>query len=326
VLQLVGRRTRECFLLEERQKQNSSLAPAKFETMRTFYSAATRRLQAGQDLKGSAHTPEALPLYQQGSLLMALAFLVSKGRDIGSATLAPEEVFGQLDAALAEAGVVPPGDFHDAKPMLLSADPLAFDRLSAEQLRRQAELVENATRWLASLVDARSLREIKVARFVRLATAAIATLGLLVWIGIKIFSPKNIALNNPATSSSVHASYGAPAQGANDGIKSGRFDFCSAEEEMPWWMLDLQKPVNIDRIKVFGRGDCCYDQSIPLAFEVSDDGTVFRQVADRTTPFSESNPWVIRPDALTTRFIRLRTQRRSVLVLSEVEVYAKKSK
>jgi F5/8 type C domain len=324
LLQLIGQRTREFFLLQEEQRQSSSLAPAKFETMKTFRDAATRRLQAAQDLRGSSHTPAALPLYQQGSVLMALAFLVSKGRNVDPAKLLPEEVFNQLDAALAEAGVVPPSDFHAARPILLSADPLAFDRLAADEVRRQAEGLENATRWLATLVNARSVRELKIARFMRLAIAVLVALGLLTWIGIKIFSPKNYALNRPATASSVHPAYGAPAPGANDGSKSGRFDFCSAEEELPWWMVDMQKPVNIGLIKVFGRGDCCYDQSVPLALEVSDDGTTFRQIADRTTSFSEANPWVIRPDGVTARFIRLRTQRRSVLVLSEVEVYARK--
>jgi hypothetical protein len=326
VLHLIRRRTRAFFLLEDRQKQSVELAPAKFETMRLYFSAATRRLQAAQDLKGSSHPAEALPLYQQGSLLMALAFLVSKSRDVDVATLAPSEAFGQLGTALAEAAIKTPADFETAKQILLSRDPLAFDRLSPDELRRQADVLETTANWLATLVDVRSGHELKVARFIRLTVTVVAALGILIWLSIKIFSPKNIAFNKPVTSSSVHPSYGAPAQGANDGSKSGRFDFCSAEEELPWWMVDLQKTVRIGEVKVFGRGDCCYDQSIPLALEASDDGTTFRQIAERTTPFSESNPWVIRPDALTTRFIRLRTERRSVLVLTEVEVYAKKGK
>ncbi len=43
-------------------------------------------------------------------------------------------------------------------------------------------------------------------------------------------------------------------------------------------------------IKVFGRGDCCHDQSIPLTLEVSDYGTSFRSIAHRTAEFSEEDP------------------------------------
>jgi hypothetical protein len=55
--------------------------------------------------------------------------------------------------------------------------------------------------------------------------------------------------------------------------------------------------------------------------EVSDDGTSFRKISERTVKFSESDPWIIKTGPLVTRYIRLRTERRSYLVVSEVEVY-----
>jgi hypothetical protein len=91
-------------------------------------------------------------------------------------------------------------------------------------------------------------------------------------------------------------------------------------EDSPWLSIDLGRAFAITRVKVFGRGDGYYDQSIPLALEVSDDGTTYQQIALRNDPFSEYDPWVVRPSALVTRYLRLRTMRHSYLVLGEVEV------
>lgn len=72
-----------------------------------------------------------------------------------------------------------------------------------------------------------------------------------------------------------------------------------------------------------GRADCCYDQSVPLALEASNDGAHFRRVAVRWQPFSQSEPWLIEPPSLAARFVRFHTLRDSVLVLSEVQVFGR---
>jgi len=115
------------------------------------------------------------------------------------------------------------------------------------------------------------------------------------------------------------------ADGAVDGSKSGQFGFHSQLEESPWLSVDLGARYAITSAKIFGRGDSYHDQSIPLAFEVSDDNISFREIARRTEPFSADEPWIIKPTGLVTRFIRLHTTRQSYLVLGEVEVYGQKS-
>jgi F5/8 type C domain len=201
--------------------------------------------------------------------------------------------------------------------MLLSGDLLAFDRLPAAELDRQVTLLENATEWMAGLVDPVSLRTLKATTVLRLLCAALAVVLPLAWVGAKIFAPKNYAFRKPATSSS--AAYGTSPDGAVDGIQ-GAYGFHSAMEDMPWWAVDLTHPMTVTRIVVYGRGDCCYDQSIPLDLEVSDDGKTYRKIAARNDEFSSSNPWVVKPDSLVTRFIRLHVQRHAYLVFSEVEV------
>ena len=85
--------------------------------------------------------------------------------------------------------------------------------------------------------------------------------------------------------------------------------------------IDLGRNVAITRVKVYGRGDCCFDQSIPLAVETSMDGVTYTKIGERTEQFSQFSPWVVKPTSVVARYVRLRTLRNSVLVMSEVEVY-----
>jgi hypothetical protein len=108
-----------------------------------------------------------------------------------------------------------------------------------------------------------------------------------------------------------------------DGSRRSAYGFHSQLEDSPWVSIDLGRSYAITRIEVFGRSDAGpYDQSIPLALETSQTGADYGILASRTEPFSDSDPWVIKPaPPLVTRYLRLRTTRRSYLVLSEVEVY-----
>jgi hypothetical protein len=109
--------------------------------------------------------------------------------------------------------------------------------------------------------------------------------------------------------------------GVVDGVKNGKFGFHSDLDDSPWVSIDLGRTFAISKVEVFGRGDGPFDQSVPLALEVSDDGTSYQQIALRGEAFSEYDPWIVRPIAVVTRHVRLRTLRRAVLVLSEVEIY-----
>ncbi len=143
-------------------------------------------------------------------------------------------------------------------------------------------------------------------------------LALLVAAGIRGFSPRNIALHKAVTSSS--RAYDTVPEGALNGERKWQFDFHSGLEDWPWLAIDLGRRYSITRIRVYGRSDTAFDQSIPLALEVSDDGVSYRRIAHRSEPFSDFDPWIVKPAAVVTRFLRLRTLRRSVLVLNEVEV------
>jgi len=120
--------------------------------------------------------------------------------------------------------------------------------------------------------------------------------------------------------------YNPTPAGVVDGDLDGRFGFHSALDDSPCLSIDLGSNHAIYKIKVYGRDDCCFDQWIPLVLEVSSLGVSYGKIAEKTDQFSEANPWVIHPTTLVTRYVRLRTERRSYLALGEVEVFGRPPK
>jgi hypothetical protein len=129
----------------------------------------------------------------------------------------------------------------------------------------------------------------------------------------------NLALHAGVSASS--RAHGTAPEGAVDGVRYGQLGFQSKPQNDPWLVIDLGQPVAVKRIVTYGRGDCCFEQSLPLTLEVSQDGTTYAALATRSRPFSQYEPWSVRRTNLVARFVRLRVQRRAPLVVSEVEVY-----
>jgi hypothetical protein len=311
---------REFFLLQHAEKQSEVRSTSQREAIRLYHEAANRRISVAQDLRGPIQTPAALSLYQQGSLFFALAYLLNEDETLDPRNLTPEETFRKLEGAIAADGLTPPNEFRSARPMLVASDPLELDRATPEEADRRIEELSVVAGWLSRLVDPRSPREIKTARIARVTVGAVIGLALIVTLVTQIFAPKNLGRYRVATASSE--GFSTTASGAVDGSRSGGYGFHSQLEDSPWLSIDLGRAHAITRIEVFGRGDGHYDQSLPLVLEISDSGAEYDQVASRMEPFSASEPWVIKPEPpLVTRYVRLRTARRSYLVLSEVEVY-----
>jgi hypothetical protein len=316
---------REFFVLEQAQRQSSRLTESQRRSIRAYYDAALRRLSVAGDLRGPDQTYAALSLYRLAGLFLTFAFLISKEDSIDIASLTPNSAVAKLERALEIEQRSAPADFASVKPLLVASDLLALDSLTKEEASRRAEELDTTTRWLSTLVDPRSPLRLKLTRAVRLAAATLGAATLTVWLAIRVFTPPNLALNKLARSSSTD--FGTAPVGAVDGEKNGRFGLHTHEEDRPWLIIDLGRSYRIGTVKVFGRGDCCYEQSIPLALEISDDGLSFRKLAERLEPFSESDPWVLVPGSPpAARFVRLQTQRHSELVVSEVEVYEGRGK
>jgi hypothetical protein len=331
VLRLVPDAFREFFLLEKAQREVASRSTDQETRIRYLVTAGDARLAAAESLTGGDQVPAALILYRDGIIFTIWALLESRGRDGNEPTA--EGAFRSLDK-LIEAGEVEgaPETLASVRALLTDTRPLAFDELpAAEALTKRSE-IETTALWLRGLVDARTVRQIKWSRALRLGTTALLVLAALGFGGTRLVSPKNIALGKPVHLSSQRpqcppgsGETGLAGSGLVDGNVSGTYDICTNYEVRPWATLDLQKVQRISKIVVYDRGDCCWGSyDLPTVLELSEDGTNFREVARRTTAYSATDPWIIKLDHQSARFVKLRVDANEPreLVLSELEVYA----
>jgi NedA-like, galactose-binding domain len=315
-------RLREFFFREAAGRRIVSFSPAQLAAMRGYHQAAVKRLRAVEDLRNVGQATATLALLRQSALLLILSLLASKGDSIDEKALTPDAALERLAGIVAADRLETPPELASVLPLLASTDLLAIDRLPAAEASRKVDEFQSVVEWLATLVDLRSPTELKMERLFRVGLAGALLAAALVWLGISVLSPPDLALGRPVNA--VGAAYGTTPDGAVDGDRSGAYGFHSPEHDSPWLAVDLGQRYAIGKVKVFGRADCCLDQSIPLALELSDNGDAYRKIAERTTPFGYADPWVIAVGGEPARYVRLRVERRSYLVLREVEVYGLK--
>jgi hypothetical protein len=99
--------------------------------------------------------------------------------------------------------------------------------------------------------------------------------------------------------------------------ESTKMLFHTRDEDRPWFEIDLGSPTAFSEVDIENRSDCCADRAIPLAIQVSDDRTSWKEVARRTDSFST---WRAKFAKQTARYVRLEAQRRTILHLENVEV------
>jgi hypothetical protein len=266
---------------------------------RACVEAARARLKPARRFADSGETIAALVLYSDATRLLWSALRDQLKKESGAAR--PEL---ERQAAL-----------------FSGADPSVVDRMSVEVAAAAVQDLDRLTTWALALLDRPSERQRPVQRLVWFSGLGLVLLVFIVTAVVWLRRPRNLALGRPVASSSV--AFGTTPEGAVDGVRYGWLGFHSGGEESEWWSVDLGRAYALDRVEAYGRADCCFDQSVPLGFEVSLDGETYRSAAERSEEFSQFDPWVIPGDNLVARFIRFRTLRKTFLVLGEVEVYGR---
>jgi hypothetical protein len=283
-----------------------------------YFDAGRTRIEAARTLLLEGRLVPALVLYREGILLLACAYLAMKPGEFKEPAT-PDEVIGELSAALEQNNVQPPPELATVREALVSIARLEFDR-PEPNARALARALDTIAGWLSTLTRPHAPVATRRRLVVRLLLPP-ALLVAFVLIAVKwVFPPRNVARDARARSSSV--AYGTVPEGVVNGDRYEKLAFHSNAEQGPWLSIDLAKPHTISSVRIYGRGDCCFEQSIPLTLEASNDGRRYRSVAERLTPFSQMEPWVVEPDSLRARYLRL-TSRTPILVLSEIEVYGK---
>jgi len=114
------------------------------------------------------------------------------------------------------------------------------------------------------------------------------------------------------------------AAGGVDGIKDGKWGFHTENEMDPWWQVDLQQPLKLDRVVIYNRCDFA-ERNSRIRLLVSGDGKDFRHAYQHDGTvfygFTDQKPLAVRLGGIEARFIRLALAGRSYFHLDEVEVY-----
>ncbi len=114
------------------------------------------------------------------------------------------------------------------------------------------------------------------------------------------------------------------AAGGVDGVKNGKWGFHTENEADPWWQVDLQSPVALDRVVLWNRCDLA-ERNNRLMMLVSLDGKTFQKVYQNNgTVFyghTDKKPLEAKLHGVSARYVRLQLPGTSYFHLDEVEIY-----
>ena len=119
----------------------------------------------------------------------------------------------------------------------------------------------------------------------------------------------------------------ADAAGAVDGVKTGKWGFHTENDKNPWWQVDLQQSVKLDRVVIWNRCDPdMAKRNSRIRVLASDDGKTFKQLYQHDGTvffgFSDQRPLTVSLHETTARYLRLALEGTSYFHLDEVEVFA----
>jgi hypothetical protein len=305
------------FLLRQAERRAAEIPSERLERIRKLSAAGNRRLTAAIDLRETA--PEiGLILLREASLFLIAAFGESRGQpiDLDAGVAAAWQALQKMRSTASQKDA--DAEVALAAETLSTTDPLAFDEMPRDDLLSRFSSVETALDWLCKQIDARSPKEIRRARIVRVIVASAVVVVALAWAVNWLITAPNIALHKPTTASSFWP--GSPAEGLTNGVNEGGYAVATNFEHEPWIRLDLENVYKISSIVIVPRGDGHAEEQVPSVVETSENGTEWSEVARRTETFSQLFPWKVSASGKRARYIRVRALKQTVLALAEIEV------
>jgi hypothetical protein len=312
------------FLLDPVERRVARYSVEQSGTIRELFDAAVAHDEAARALLDDDDLALSAELASAAARLYVRARLASELPPNELSKLSEEDAWEEFDR-LRETEKFPPApaEFETARSVLAARNAVAWSRLPVEEGLTKARSFGPALEWLRGLVEPRSLAEVRYQKWRRIVAAGIFITAFASWSLYSILKPKNLALHKAVTQSSSHPRSTAVPGGLVDGSVDEAYGVHTGNDSPPWVMVDLGSSHKIGSIKIYNRGDGWFDESLPLALELSEDGTNFKEIDRRTTSFGQYSPWKIRLDAVPARWVRVKGKDGGVVVLNELEVYAK---
>jgi hypothetical protein len=316
---------RDVFLLR-RAERTVAAYPADVRSQVGVLVRAARERAGLAELALDREVATALWLYREAALLWLRAIVAARtpeGTEAPSAAVAVVARFASL--GLADGAPVPREQLDELLRAVREGDSMEPTRLSSLAVTERAHAARAVVAWLGTLVEARSLGELRWARVLRVGAAALVAVALLVWSGGRLLGTKNVALHKPVRTSGLHPQAIATPGGLTDGVIAGPppYGVHTAVGSPPWVQVDLGDVYKVSKVKVYNRGDGWFDDGLPMTVQLSVDGTWFADVETRRSSFSQKSPWVANAHREKARYVRVRGTPGKYVTLSEVEVWAR---
>jgi hypothetical protein len=244
------------------------------------------------------------------------AILWSLATRMGSAVQVPaslQELASGDGAALASAA--------GSEQALESVRALAL-RPAAEVLGLTAELRKEHMSALAALAKslyrlaAGSEREVQ-----RAITMRVLRLGLLVVLMLgAAMTVRRVVVGKDLLADAHWKASGSYGEWPEEGVGPSGHEpmFHTDEQEAPSITFELGRPMDVARLVIVNRKDCCQERAIPMIVEASVNGEDWQQVAERKDAFNE---WTAMLGPTKASHLRLRVLNKTFFHLSEVHAY-----
>jgi hypothetical protein len=311
-------------LLQHSERQVRTRPPEQQALVARYHRAALERAAVAADLWDARGTVSSMLLYREAiRLFIAAAVTAHDASADPRAVLADADSPWEALANLSRRGLIaqPPREVEAARKILTAdSEPLVFDEAAPEQLFAQRATVKEAAAWLRDLVEPRTMERIRAERWMRVSLLGAIALAVLVVVPVSLWRNPNLALRRPVTINSRIPGSSAPDD--NSGVVNGEIEGkygIHTNRGGGWVTVDLQDVHRLSTIKVFNRADGWYDEGLPLRLDLSEDGAQWKEVDRRTTHFSATDPWVIKPPGARARYVRVSSD--NYVALTEIEVY-----
>jgi hypothetical protein len=310
----------DALVIRQAEATAAGYPPSEQARMRQCVRAAAERAQAADDLL-ERHPACALTLYREAALLSMAAFVAVSPNGSGVDRLSSPEVLSLFRQAVATGRApISEAELNWFVEHILDDSLLTIDRPELWRAA-EAERAQGIVRKLATLVEPRSVSEIRFERGVRLTGLGLIVCALLVWAAVDFFTRPNLALHKPVTSSGIFPTSTALAGGLTDGVTTGSYGIHTNVSDNPWVQVDLLALFKIDKVKIFNRGDGWFNDGLPMTLQLSEDGLHFTTADTRTTSFGQKTPWIVKGHGKKARYVRVAGSRGKYVSLSELEVF-----
>lgn len=310
-------RRKSLALARSQLRDVSTVEQGRLKSARIAAELADRALEPIDPLRAGSGAAPALSLYREA------AYFAILGQD---ETLQADDLAEAMRVAPVDTLVFAAGGTDGLNQVRKALVEKSFVETAQEPLERIEQDARLAKAFVYALLNlklgpARLVARLVAQRWLRLLSV-LALVVVAAWAAIfglvRGFQSPDLAAGKPWRASSQFLPC-YPAQHRCGDAHTDIF-FHTNEEIQPWLQIDLQKPTEFSVIEVVNRSDCCPDRAYPLAFEVSQDATTWREIARQPQSFYE---WKAKVAPVTARYVRVKALKKTWLHLERVTVRAK---